>query len=479
MRIRRTLATAVAAAVTAPVVLLSAPPALAVPRSSGSTSGAEPGAPESSRDRTVAPEPAAPAARRQVADQQDSRHTSRKGDQGAKGGDLQNLSVPALRRAVAEAREALKKAVAAEEAAMAAFEKVDADGAPLVRAIDEAEKAAAAATTAREAADKALIEAEDALAELPDDATDDQKKAAEKAVADATAAVAPAEKAETEAQAKVTAAHTALGDALVAASREVRKAQDATAAAQAALDAAEQALQDALEQAVEGACVPEPRLTARALGVPGAVERGDTVVFTVRVANGTARTMDTVWPYIAVSAVDQSGQKGIGDKLDLTWSTAGDPDWQELDGDNFAGAVETLQPGEHADIKVRLKAGAQTPLGTGTVSVAADYLNDDDSCGGTPVYYEYGFALTPANAAATPGTSPTPAPSPAGGAQSQVWTPAGPSGPVATGSGLGGSLAATGSSSAVPGIALASGTALLLGAGAVYAGRRRRSAPQD
>ncbi|PRH78166.1 hypothetical protein C6N75_16335, partial [Streptomyces solincola] len=408
MNIRRTLATAVAAAVTAPVFLLSATPALAVPRSAGTTpattvdasapalaaapasASADPGAAQRTvRDRDAAGLPA-PDARQSPKAADDRKSATAGGDRkSAKAQEAQKgkPSIEDLERALAAAEQAYRDAKAAEDTALAELKRISAPDSPLVLALADARRLAKDAAAARTAADKALAEAEAALDALPEDATEEQRTAAEQAVADAATAAEAATEKDEKAAAKATAAHDDLADAQVEASKVVHRAELATAKALKAKEAAGKALEDALAEAGDDSCTPAPRLTVDAKGLPGAIARGATAEFTVRVTNGTRETLDTVLPYVAVRAVDESGQQGASGSLRLTWSGAGSPAWQKPDADHRTGVVKGLKPGEHADIKVRLAVDAAAPLGVGTLSITADYRNDDGSCGYTPYYY--------------------------------------------------------------------------------------------
>ncbi|ORT57941.1 hypothetical protein [Streptomyces sp. CB03238] len=418
MKIRRILATAVVAAVTTPAALLCVTPAFAAT------------APEPPLGRSFADNAAKP-------------------------------SLAELEKAAAEAQKAYDAAVAAEAAALQAFIDEQSDTAPLAVAAAAAAKEAEAAATAKEDADKKLADAQAVLDGLPETATEEEKARAEKDVADAQAAAGAAAKAKEAADAKAEQADTARDDALVAASRRIHLARKDKEKALAAKEAADKALADAREEAEGGACVAEDRLTVTATGLPAKVTAGTTVDFTVRVTNGTDRTLDEVWPYVKVEAADEP--------LDVQWSTAASPAWQDVDADHYAGTVEKLKAGAHADVKLRLKVAASTPAGDGVASIAADYGNDDKSCGGTPEFSEYSFDVVAATAA--PGPSATSSATPAPQAQGTTSTQ-----PVATTTGTAGSLAATGSSSAVPQVALAAGAAVALGAGAIVAVRRRKPA---
>lgn len=429
MKIRRILATAVAAAVTTPVVFLSAAPAFADNK------------------------PAAPA---QTQDQKPT--------------------IEQLRKAVSDAQKAYDIAAIAEDAAQVevretldALSKADH---PLQVARAEAKKAAEAAATAKTEADTKLAEAEAALAALPEGS---DKTEAEKAVAEAKTAAEAAATAKTAADTKYTDAGTAIDDARVAAARKVGIAQKAEKDAKAALDAAKKALADA--EAEEGEepgeeCVPEAKFTTVVHGLPEKVVAGTTVNFTLRVTNGTDKKMDEVYPYAAVHAFDEKGIKELDKYLDLEWSTAANPKWQDVDlGESlFVGALNAKSS---TDVKLRLTLDAKTPAGQGAAFVAGDYWNSDESCGGTPdlEYYEFAILAKGSNpgkvddAKGKPGNSNT---------TGQGGTSTTPVNGGTTGS-TNGSLAKTGSNDAVPQIALAGAAAVALGAGAMFVVRRRKA----
>ncbi|WP_329117322.1 LPXTG cell wall anchor domain-containing protein [Streptomyces sp. NBC_01353] len=428
MKIRRILATAVAAAVTTPVVFLSAAPAFADTK------------------------PAAPAQTQ-----------------------AEQPSLEKLKKAVSDAQKAYDIAVIAENDAKKALEATTNADHPLMVALTDAKKAAEAAATAKTEADAKLVKAEADLAALPAEATAEEKAAAEKVVADAKTAAEAAATTKTEADAKATAADTALDDERVAKSRAIGAAQETKKTALATLEAAKKALADA--EAEEGEepveeCVPEAKFTTVVHGLPEKVVAGTTVNFTLRVTNGTAKKMDEVYPYAAVHAFDEKGIKELDKYLDLEWSTAANPTWQDVDpGESLF--VGPLNAKSSTDVKLRLKLDAKTPAGQGAAFVAGDYWNDDESCGGTPdlEYYEFAILAKGSNpgkvddAKGKPGNTNT---------TQQGGTSTTPVNGGTTGS-TDGSLAKTGSNDAVPQIALAGAAAVALGAGAMFVVRRRKA----
>ncbi|MFF3755268.1 peptidase [Streptomyces sp. NPDC002018] len=433
MKIRRILATAVVAAVTTPVILLSVTPALA---------------------------DAKPSAASQAQQQ----------------GERDKPSIEELEKAAEKAQKAYDDAVAAGKAARVVLEAALSDDAPLAVAAKSARKEAADAATVQQNADQALTDAKAVLAALPETATVEEKAAAEKAVADAETAALSAQDAKAAADEKAATAGRAADDARVAAVREYSKVQDATKAALEAKEAADQALADARDEAEpdEPECVFEGKLSTVVTGLPSKIVAGSTTDFSLRVTNGTGKTLDEVSPYVYFHATDKSGYHVIDDAFHLQWSTAAAPAWKNVEAGGRVGAISPLKAGARADVKLRLKVDAKAPAGDGLAFVAGDYINDDESCGGN-LPTEYAFELLAAGSAADdaddaePGktTPQTPDTRPQGATST---TPVNSGDPAVTGS-----LASTGSPSALPRFAGAAGAAVALGAVAVFVGRRQKA----
>lgn len=420
MQIRQILATAAVAAVTAPVALLSVSPAFADTK---------------------------PAAQTE-----------------------QKPSIAELRKAVKEARQAYRAAVAAEKALEQELDATTDPSHPLMVAVAEAQKAAADAATAKTTADEAVTAAEAKLANAPED----EKAAAQEALDAATKAADEAGAKKTEADAKVTAAVTARDDNRVALARKINKAQEDVKTALAAKQAAEKALADAKDEAGEPGEPEEPTdpecsdvsaLVPSVSGLPSKIAAGSTVDFRMRLTNNTGRTLDEVMPFVAVGAVDKS-DKDISGKLHLKSKQNGQ--WKSVPQDDFAGAFSNVKAGAHVDLPLRLSIDRSAPAGYGATLAIGTYGNKDETCG-TGDLGVYEFTINPVGA----GNSTTPAD------KGNKPKPQGSASPVAnSGSGNGstdGSLAHTGSSSALPTISLAGGAAVVLGAGAVYVVRRRKA----
>ncbi|MCX4653066.1 LPXTG cell wall anchor domain-containing protein [Streptomyces microflavus] len=419
MKIRRVLATAVAIAVTTPAVMLSVTPAFADTK---------------------------PAAQPQA-----------------------KPTVKELEKAAAEAQKAYDEAVAAEEAAYQAVEDAVSETAPLNVAAEKARKAADEAATAKTTADEAVT---DALDDLTEAATDAEREAAEKALAEAKAAATAAATTAETAEADAKAALKLSDDARREAFKALGKAQDATKQTLAAKTAADAALARAKEEENQGGgeCLDEPGLTTVVTGFPSKVTAGTATTFSVRVTNGTDKDMEKVLTYASVHATDKSGAKDIAKYLKLKWSSASSPKWKTVDGDLYIDTIGALKRGEHGDIKLRLDVDAKAPAGQGLTFIAGDYFNKD-GCGLTPDAAVNKFDIKAAAGKPTP--KPDPKPTKTAAAGSGV-TPqgSGSSVPVNT---TNGSLAATGSSDATAQIALAGGAAVVLGAGAMFLVRRRRT----
>ncbi|WP_103760126.1 LAETG motif-containing sortase-dependent surface protein [Streptomyces sp. SM10] len=426
MKIRRVLATAVAAAVTTPVLLLSVTPAFADDK---------------------------PAAQTQ-----------------------NKPSIAELEKAAAAAQAAYDDAVAAVDAAKAVLDALETDDSPLKAASDAARMAADQAATTKATADQAVIDAQTALKALPGDATEEEKTAATTAVTEAEAEAEAAGEAKVAADTKATEALAAWNDARVTAAQAIDTAQEVAKTALADKDAADAALAKAKEEEAEGGedgneddtCVPEPKLTTVVTGLPSTVVAGTKTDFKLRVTNGTDRTLDEVYPFVYVHATDTSGLKGLDDLVHLQWSSAKSSTWKNVDNEHYIDRVSPLKAGAHADIKMRLTVDAKAPAGNGVTFVAGDYWNEDGTCGGSPDLEGYEFMI--AAAGSKPGKVPDATVKTTKPKDSNLTTQTG-----ASASPVGGTLAATGSSDATSQLALASGAALAIGAGAVFVVRRRKA----
>ncbi|MFF3317357.1 peptidase [Streptomyces sp. NPDC003035] len=422
MKIRRILATAVAAAVTTPVVLLSAAPAFADTK------------------------PAAPAQEQK-----------------------QNPTLEQLQLAVAKAKTAYDASVIALDAAEKAVEDLKKADNKLKVAAADAQTAADEAAAAKTAADDKLTKAKEALAALPADATAEEKAAAETAVSEAQVV---ADTAKTTAETKAEAAkqaQKAYDDALAAAKADVETAKQTKLDADKDLEAAKQALKEAEEEEPgEGECTVDQNLVATMTG-PQKITAGTSGVFTFRLTNKGEVQLGEVGGYAEAFAMDEEQDKF----LDLTWSSANSPKWQPIDDEEGFSSLAALKPGGSFDFKLKVTVDAKAPAGDGIVIGGGAYMNEDGSCGWSEegAYAEFGIVKGSKPSTGSNGGSN-------GGGNTNTTEQGGTSTTPVNGGTTGstnGNLANTGSNDIVPQIALAGGAAVVLGAGAMFIVRRRKA----
>ncbi|MYR45104.1 LPXTG cell wall anchor domain-containing protein [Streptomyces sp. SID5910] len=391
-----------------------------------------------------------------------------------------------LVKAATDTKKAYDEAVTAEEEGRkkvdATLESLNSDTHPLKAAAVTAKKAAKDAADARTAAEQAVSDAEDAL----DAAADDTERAeAQKALETAEAELAKAVEAQQKADTAAEAAQTALGDARVAAVREYGVVKDTLDKALKAKEAAEAALAAAKE------CVRENGLTSLVVGLPSKVVAGSTVDFTLRVTNGTTRTL-SVDPLAFFHVVGEGAD--VKSQLAVEWSNGSG--WQALpsDGPTHIAHIDVMKPGERSDVNLRMKVGPEAPAADAFALLAGDASDAYNPCVLGPMK-RYDFALLPAGSepgtvdeaqpgrpdedddkrpdTAKPGTDTgagtgtTGAGTSAQGGTSEQT--------VTTTTAESGSLAATGASSTTT-LALTSALTAALGAGAFFTARRRKTA---
>ncbi|TXS33971.1 peptidase [Streptomyces sp. ms191] len=421
MKIRRILATAVAAAVTTPVVLLSAAPAFADTKPAAQTRNQKP-------------------------------------------------TIEQLKLAVAVAQKAYDASVIAESEAQKTFEALlktlETGGThPAAIAYDAAKKAAEKAAEDKTKADQAVV---DAQAKLDAAVTDEEKAAAQLVLDEAKATAQTAATAKVTADATVAAANTAVHDARVAGSQELARVQKAKEDARKALDEARKALADAEEGA--GECLEDRAFTAVLTG-PEKVVAGTSAYYTLKVTNGTKKVADEAIVDAFVTGFDNKTFGPLDKYLDLKWSTAASPKWQSIDESEGIN-LGTLKPGTRTDLKFKLTVDAKAPAGEGLLFAIGAYDDADGSCGvSAPAIFEFDIAAKPKKP--TPGTS--------GGGNTNTTGQGGTSTTPVDGTGTTGttgSLARTGSNDAVPQIALTGAAAVALGAGAMFVVRRRKAGSQ-
>ncbi|MFE7109466.1 LAETG motif-containing sortase-dependent surface protein [Streptomyces sp. NPDC057575] len=139
--------------------------------------------------------------------------------------------------------------------------------------------------------------------------------------------------------------------------------------------------------------------------------------------------------------------------------------WEELSEDGHAvgyvGQSDEIPAGYEVDIPLRINVKQTAPVGAGFTLGAGLYVGDKDCMGVSDVAYKFKIVKSGGGGSVpqTGGSAPVPATKPADNTAGKVS----------------GSLAETGSSSALPVFATAGGAAVVLGAGAMFIVRRRRN----
>ncbi|MEU7020564.1 LPXTG cell wall anchor domain-containing protein [Streptomyces sp. NPDC046203] len=443
MKIRRIAATAVAAAVTAPALFLSAAPAFADTK------------------------PAAGASQ-----------TAQK-------------SVEELRQAVADAQAEYDKAVVVrKKTSDEAIAYLEDKTQPLAVASEKAKQASKDAAAAKTAADAAVIKAEQDLAALPEDATEAEKAEARKAVDTAkdTAAAAKATADTKAAEAEV--AGDAYVDWQVAVTRVAGAAERKLADAEKALDEAKAALASALAEEGGETLPPEPQpecawksgeFTAALTGAKE-IARGSSAVYTYRLTNAGSTSFKAVSVY-----ADVFGREGgRTEALPMEWAFAGSSAWKPVPAKGQAFSIGALASGKSVDLKLKFSIDAKSALDQGTITTFAEWRNDETTCGRSDsqsAWFDVVKAGKPGsgngngNGNGTNGGHDTNGSTGGSGSHGNgSSSPQGGSGttPVNTTS-TGGNLASTGAGTSTLPFALAGGTAVVLGAGAMVMVRRRKA----
>ncbi|MFB7306365.1 LAETG motif-containing sortase-dependent surface protein [Streptomyces sp. NPDC056192] len=201
-------------------------------------------------------------------------------------------------------------------------------------------------------------------------------------------------------------------------------------------------------------------------GLPGKIARGSGWhKFKMNVYNSSKTTVREI-DYFAGASSDKAGDDLFKSKQ--VSLQALDPEtktWEDLSEDGravgYVGQSDEIQAGYEVDIPLRINVKSTAPVGAGFTLGAGLYVGDKDCMGVSDVAYKFqivksgGSGSTPQ----TGGTAPVPAESPSSNTTGNVS----------------GTLAETGSSSAVPMFALSGGAAVVLGAGAMFVVRRRRN----
>ncbi|MFK0263784.1 LPXTG cell wall anchor domain-containing protein [Streptomyces angustmyceticus] len=217
------------------------------------------------------------------------------------------------------------------------------------------------------------------------------------------------------------------------------------------------------------------QLQAAVRGLPHQLTAGGAwTPFSMKLTNTTGKPLEEVQPFLLVSSAEDVDrpywelETEYRDAKTGRWKTFHDAEPDDLFGSFAVG------PRSSITLQLRTRVVKDAKPGAGYALAAGDYRNRDGSCGSAKEAW-YDFTILPAGA--KPTQPPTNKP---GGTAGPGQSAASGGGTGASGStgGLspqgGAQLAATGSSSALPPIALAGGAAMVAGAGAVIGVRRRK-----
>jgi LPXTG-motif cell wall-anchored protein len=196
--------------------------------------------------------------------------------------------------------------------------------------------------------------------------------------------------------------------------------------------------------------------------------------FSLTVTNDTGKELDKLWVDLGVEYDANEGlAEGLAEiqfKIEDRWTD----EFQLGHGftGSFAGYLTDVPDGASITAELRIRVSAKAPAGESIAFTSAVYEGDNATCYFNGDIYEF----TVLAAGTTPPKDPKPAPTtgdkpnpadkndrtkPQGGAQR-----------------ITGTLADTGSDSALPMTGAAGAAAVVLGAGAVLAVRRRKAGPQ-
>ncbi|MFF7719131.1 LAETG motif-containing sortase-dependent surface protein [Streptomyces luteogriseus] len=206
-------------------------------------------------------------------------------------------------------------------------------------------------------------------------------------------------------------------------------------------------------------------------GLPGKIAAGSGWhKFSLNVLNNSDSTLNDL-DFFAGASPDKNGEELFTSKQ--VKLQAWDPDgktWVDLNEGGYAvgyvGYTDELKPEYQVDIPLRLNVSKSAPVGAGFSLGATIYGDNDAECTGFGDV-SYKFQIVSAGTD-TDGTKP----------QEGGKAPVTDEKPSGTTPEVTGSLAETGSSSALPMISLVGGAAVVAGAGAIFVVRRRKAGVQ-
>ncbi|MFJ8021067.1 LAETG motif-containing sortase-dependent surface protein [Streptomyces sp. NPDC096311] len=204
-------------------------------------------------------------------------------------------------------------------------------------------------------------------------------------------------------------------------------------------------------------------------GLPGKIAAGSGWhKFSLNVLNNSKSTLNELG-FFAGASSDKAGDDLFqSKKVQLQAYNEDTKAWEDVDSEGYAvgfvGYTDELKPDYEVDIPLRINVKSSAPVGAGFSLGASIYGDTDGQCTGYgEVAYKFQIVSSGTD---TDGTKPQ-----EGGKVPVSDKPADKGNTPE----VNGSLAETGSSSALPMIALAGGLAVVAGAGAVFVVRRRKT----
>ncbi|MGP4003131.1 LAETG motif-containing sortase-dependent surface protein [Streptomyces sp. 8N706] len=198
--------------------------------------------------------------------------------------------------------------------------------------------------------------------------------------------------------------------------------------------------------------------------------------FKLNVSNKSDAVYKRVDLGVFAAQVDEERWEVTSGHLKLQYQDPESGTWQDIslnENDEGAGYVgyTDIRPHESFSLDLRLSVDASAPAGLGFAISIGVYANDKGDCvySGGESYYEFDILKAGSEPGKVPGAKPQ-----EGGKKPIPAKPAGD-----TEINPKGHLAETGSSSALPTVATIGGVAMVVGAGAVFIVRRRKSAGSE
>ncbi|SNX63452.1 LPXTG-motif cell wall-anchored protein [Streptomyces sp. TLI_55] len=219
----------------------------------------------------------------------------------------------------------------------------------------------------------------------------------------------------------------------------------------------------------------DAKVAADIKGLPGKIVAGDGFhTFKLVVTNESDTTVDGVAFYAEIENYEVDEAKWLSPYVDLEFKNPDTGSWDRIGNDDFAGDyffyVDELKAGKSKSVDLRVSIDAKAPAGDAYSFGSGAYLDnvDGQDCIAEG-WAQYDFSVLKAGSKNDDPGEATPSDNDKG----SVKKPQGDVSELPTGN-----LAETGSSSALPTIGLVGGVAIVAGAGAVFAVRRRKAGTQ-